>query len=100
MFSARIAGSIPSSANTSTVNELLRLLRIVLRRWLKASVVMRLNTRSSLTGYGFVLCGTRRTTAESTFGGGVNADGGTSSTGITLQKYCAITLKRPYALLF
>ncbi len=36
-----------------------------------------------------------RTTAESTFGGGVNAPGGTRSTSAIAKRYCSITERRP-----
>ena len=39
--------------------------------------------------------GTSRTTAESTFGGGRNAPGGTLNSGVTVQYACSITLRRP-----
>ncbi|KAG0752719.1 hypothetical protein G6F46_015278 [Rhizopus delemar] len=43
--------------------------------------------------------GTSRTTAESTFGGGRKAPGGTTNSEVTWQYACSITLRRPYTLL-
>ncbi len=43
--------------------------------------------------------GTSRTTAESTFGAGLNAPGGTMNSGVTAQYACSITLSRPNTLL-
>ncbi|MNV90201.1 hypothetical protein D3C71_1845630 [compost metagenome] len=70
-------------------------LRRVLRRWLNASRTTRSSSRWSLAGNGSTSCGTRRTIAESTFGGGLKAPGPTLNRCSTRQLYCTMIDKRP-----
>ena len=70
-------------------------LRSVLRRWPNAAATMRAKSAASAMRGCVAPSGTRRATAESTFGAGRNAPGGTMNSRVDAKRACSITVSRP-----
>src|SRR5690606_41512823 len=79
MLSGRSPGSTPAAAICSLSSQDLSALLTTLRRWVKACATSCRSSATSVAGCGSVDQGVRRTTAESTLGGGENAEGGTKN---------------------
>ena len=73
----------PAASNCSGVTTPFSALRSVLRRWPKAARTTSAKRRRSMMPTVSGSRGTSRTTAESTFGGGRNAPGGTTNSEVT-----------------
>jgi hypothetical protein len=71
------------SSNAAASHSLDKALRKVLRRWPKASRTIAAKRAGARTATLSAGSGTSRTTAESTFGGGRNAPGGTTNSEVT-----------------
>ena len=94
IVSARACGSSPATSTKASPPINVRLDRSILRRCPNAAAVIYCKA-SRRAGEGRVAKGSRRTTADSTLGGGLNARAGTSMTRRALQVACTITAKRP-----
>src|SRR5690606_4035953 len=95
--SARRCGSMPSRSRASTApDKPLRLWRSISRRWPNAASV----TFSSVRGETPSGCaaGSTWTTALITLGGGVKALRWTFIASLAVERHCASTARRPYAL--
>src|SRR5690606_11525506 len=97
--SARSDGSMPAATISELSHCVCSELRRVLRRCPKAARTIAAKRAGSSMPMVAGSRGTRRTTAESTFGGGLNAPGPTANSAVTWHQACSITLSRPYTLL-
>src|SRR5690606_32738049 len=93
--SARCEGSMPAAMISSALHSGCSALRRVLRRCPKAERTIAAKRAGSSMPISAGSRGTSRTTAESTFGGGLNAPGPTVNSAVTRHHACSITLRRP-----